>query len=73
MEAMGQVSVVEVTEKPAGTSLTASRWLIHTVWLPGVPARMRLSPQRQSSAGPYSPFSVWPTLPPSLTAMICCP
>ena len=73
MEATGQTSVVDVTVKPSGTRATASRWLIHTVWVSGVPSRIRLVPWRVMVAGPYSPFSVWPTSPPSLTDMICCP
>ena len=73
MEATGQVSVVDVTAKPAGTSLTASRWLIQTVCSAGVSPKMRDAPARVMWAGPYSPLSVWPTAPPSFTAMICWP
>ena len=73
MEATGHTSVVEVTVKPSGTQFTASRWLIHTLCSPGVSARRRDSPTRCSGAWPYSPTSVWPTEPPSLTAMICWP
>ena len=73
MDATGHTSVRDVTEKPSGTRLTASRWLIHTVCSPGVPSNSADSPARVMTAGPYSPFSVCPTSPPSATAMACCP
>ena len=74
MDATGQMSVCEVMTKPSGTSVTASRWLIHTVCSCGVSASSRESePARVILAGPYSPLSVCPTAPPSATAMACCP
>ena len=75
IEATGHTSVLAVTTNPSGTRLTASRWLIHTVCSAGVSPYSALAPssQRVSGAGPYSPFSVWPTSPPSVTAMICWP
>ncbi len=75
IEATGHVSVEAVTAKPAGTASTASRWLIHTVCSAGVsPYRSDVPLSRRvSAAAPYSPASVWPTVPPNVTAMICCP
>ena len=57
MLATGQTSVRDVTVKPSGTRLTASRWLIHTVWVSGVALNSALSRSRSMVAGPYSPTS----------------
>ena len=75
IDATGHVAVEAVTAKPAGTSATASRWLIHTVCSTGVSPYSADAPssRRVKEAAPYSPASVWPTVPPSVTAMICCP
>ena len=75
IDATGHTSVEAVTTKPSGTSATASRWLIHTVCSTGVSPYSREAPssQRRNAAAPYSPTSVCPTVPPSVTAMICCP
>ena len=69
MEATGHTSVAAVMTKPLGTRFTASRWLIDTVCSAGVLPYRALSPWRTITAGPYSPFSVWPTEPPSVTAI----
>ena len=75
IEATGHTSVEAVTANPAGTSDTASRWLIHTVCSTGVSPYSEDAPssRRVKGAAPYSPFSVWPTVPPSVTAIICWP
>ena len=75
MDATGHTSVFAVTAKPSGARLTASRWLIHTVCSAGVsPYSADVPPSvRVSGVGPYPPFSVCPTSPPSVTAMICWP
>ena len=73
MAATGQTSVEAVTIKPSGTDETASRWLIHTVCLSGVRSKILLREPASLSdrrAGPYSPFSVCPTTPPNVAAMI---
>ena len=70
MAATGHTSVLAVTVKPSGTSDTASRWLIHTVCSMGVELKSLAPAVRVMVARPYSPTSEWPTLPPSVTAVI---
>ena len=70
MAATGHTSVLAVMVKPSGTSDTASRWLIHTVCSIGVELKSLAPAVRVMVARPYSPTSEWPTLPPSVTAVI---
>ena len=73
MDATGHTGVEDVTVKPSGARLTASRWLIHTVCSMGVALNSALSWSRSMVAGPYSPISKCETSPPSVAAMIWWP
>ncbi len=84
MEATGHAAVRDVTTKPSGTSLTASRWLIHTVCSHGVPANSSDSPavasnpltspssaSRSSSARPHAPSSRCSSAAPYSPTSVC--
>ena len=63
-----------VTVAPAGGSVMASKWLIHTGWVP-VPASTSRVPGSATarSVRPYSPRSLRPTVPPLCWAMSWAP
>ena len=74
--AAGAPSEAAVATKPSGTSTTASKWLIHTVWLSGRSSvsRVESAPaMRCTTVRPYSPAPPPPTLPPSCWAMSWAP
>ena len=81
MPAIGQLSVLAISLKPGGSSVTLSPWLIQTLSMPWpsgvVKSAMSLSsrvwPRARTLAKPNS--RLWPpsTLPPSWCAMVCMP
>ncbi len=71
--AHGAASVAAVTVAPGHGAVTASRWLIQTVWDSGVPAITVAGSSTRSSVLPYSATSEWATSPPSARAMSCWP
>ena len=72
--AIGASGDEAVTVAPAGVSVMASKWLIHTGWLP-VPASTSSEPGSATdrSVRPYSPRSLRPTVPPRWWAMSWAP
>ena len=74
--ATGAPSEVAVATKPSGTSTTALKWLIHTVWFSGSASVSRVDREsgiRCISVRPYSPAPLPPTRPPSCSAMSWAP
>ena len=67
--ATGASSVEAVAVNPAGTSVMASKWLIHTSWTSGASSGSTSDGAvRRSLARPYSPRMPRPTTPPSCWA-----
>ncbi len=67
--ATGASGVEAVAWKPAGGTVTASKWLIHTSCSAGMPSWSRLdgpAPVRVSRVRPYSPRIPRPTVPAEL-------
>ena len=73
MAAIAVVSVDAVTRKPAGTSVTLSRWLIQQVCSRGISPNSRLPSSSRTGVLPYSPIPVLPTVPPRAAAIACMP
>ena len=74
--ATGASAVLAVATKPSGTSVTASKWLIHTSCSAGMPSWSSVDVEpsmRVSLARPYSPRSPRPTVPPNCWAMSWAP
>ena len=72
--ATGASGVDAVATKPAGTSVTASKWLIHTSCCVGHAVEQRATPPvRASRVRPYSPRMPRPTVPPSCCAISWAP
>ncbi len=73
---LGAPGDVAVATNPSGTSVTASKWLIQTVWFSGSESGNSVEGTpgfRCMTVRPYSPAPPPPTAPPSCSAISCAP